>query len=90
MQPEDVLHRVNNQLEIIASAAHLLQLRHPDSKIEEQCNQIRSAVFNMAATLKTHFDPHFALTTANEDGDDLPRLLHRSRLPKTTGGLKID
>jgi nitrogen-specific signal transduction histidine kinase len=53
--PKDLLHEVNNQLEIIVGAAELLSRQSSDSSMKSYCEQIQSAVFRASKLLKTHF-----------------------------------
>jgi nitrogen-specific signal transduction histidine kinase len=53
--PKELLHEVNNQLEIIVGAAELLSRQSSDPSIKSYCEQIQSAVFRASKLLKTHF-----------------------------------
>ena len=53
--PEELLHDVNNQLEIVVGAAELLSRQYSDPSTKECCAQIQSAVFRTSKLLKTHF-----------------------------------
>jgi hypothetical protein len=56
MRPEDVLHHINNQLEIVVSAAQLLTRTSDREMTKECCAQIHSAAFTASAVLKRYFD----------------------------------
>jgi hypothetical protein len=51
MRHKDLLHTVNNQLEIITSAAEILKLRNSDGITQDLCSKIQSAVVNTSAAL---------------------------------------
>lgn len=51
MRHKDLLHTVNNQLEIITSAAELLNLRNSDRITQDLCSKIQSAVLNTSTAL---------------------------------------
>jgi hypothetical protein len=55
MRHKDVLHTVNNQLEIITSAAELLSFGGPDASTRDLCTKIQSAVQATTAALSPHF-----------------------------------
>jgi light-regulated signal transduction histidine kinase (bacteriophytochrome) len=52
---KELLHEVNNQLEIVVSAAELLSRQHSDPEISEFCAQIQTAAFKTSKILKTYF-----------------------------------
>jgi hypothetical protein len=51
MRDKDLLHTVNNQLEIIMSSAEILNLRNSDGITQDLCSTIQSAVLNTSAAL---------------------------------------
>jgi hypothetical protein len=53
--PKELLHEVDNQLEIVIGAAELLSRQSSDPSTKECCSQIQSAVFRTSKLLKTHF-----------------------------------
>jgi nitrogen-specific signal transduction histidine kinase len=53
--PKELLHEVNNQLEIVIGAAELLSRQYSDPSTKECCSQIQSAVFRTSKLLKMHF-----------------------------------
>ena len=55
MRHKDLLHTVNNQLEIITSAAAILDLRSSDGITQDLCLKIQSAVVNTSAALTAYF-----------------------------------
>ena len=55
MGPEDLLHEVNNQFEIVTSAAALLNLRNTDPHLKELASTVQTAIFNVSAILNAHF-----------------------------------
>ena len=55
MRHKDLLHTVNNQFEIITSAAQLLNLRSTDPSTKNLCSQICSAALNTSAILTPYF-----------------------------------
>jgi len=55
MRHRDLLHTVNNQLEIITSAAELLSLRDDEAVTTDLCSKIHEAVINASAALNAHF-----------------------------------
>jgi nitrogen-specific signal transduction histidine kinase len=52
---KELLHEVNNQLEIVMFAAELLSQHCLDPSTKERCEQIQSAVFRTSNLLKTYF-----------------------------------
>lgn len=52
---KELLHEVNNQLEIVVGAAELLSRQSSDPSTKECCEQIQSAVFRTSKLLKTYF-----------------------------------
>jgi nitrogen-specific signal transduction histidine kinase len=54
--PKDLLHEVNNQLEIVVDAAELLSQQSSDTSVRNYCEQIQSAVFRTSKLLKMHFN----------------------------------
>jgi nitrogen-specific signal transduction histidine kinase len=54
--PKDLLHEVNNQLEIVVGAAELVSQKSSDTSVRNYCEQIQSAVFRMSKLLKMHFN----------------------------------
>ena len=79
MQPKDLLHSVNNQLEIIVSAAHLLT-GPPDRQVtQDYRNQIIAAAFKVSNVLTNYCGSNLA--------DDSGRL---QRSPKTAGPIIYD
>ena len=73
MQPKDLLHSVNNQLEIIVSAAHLLKTASDPKLAREYSDLIVAAAFRVSALLGVHFD-------ISKTGDS-----RRLQLPCTVG-----
>ena len=63
MRHKDLLHSVNNQLEIITSAAELFILRGADDTTRDLCSKIRLAALNTSAALS----PHFRLLISDEE-----------------------
>jgi nitrogen-specific signal transduction histidine kinase len=53
--PKELLHEINNQLEIVIGAAELLSRQSSDPSTKECCSQIQSAVFRTSKLLKMHF-----------------------------------
>jgi hypothetical protein len=51
MRHKDLLHTVNNQLEVITSAAEVLNLRSHDASTQDLCAMILSAALNTSAAL---------------------------------------
>ena len=51
MRDTDLLHTVNNQLEIIMSSAEILNLRNSDDITQDLCSKIQSAVLNTSTAL---------------------------------------
>jgi nitrogen-specific signal transduction histidine kinase len=78
--PKELLHEVNNQLEIVVGAAELLSRQSSDPSTKECCAQIHSAVFRTAKLLKTHFKGATSFQPApnavNESGS--PAVLDRA------------
>jgi nitrogen-specific signal transduction histidine kinase len=54
--PKELLHEVNNQLEIAVGAAELLSQQYSDPSTKERCAQIQSAVLRTSKLLKTYFN----------------------------------
>jgi nitrogen-specific signal transduction histidine kinase len=54
--PKDLLHEVNDQLEIVVGAAELLSQKSSDPSVTNYCEQIQSAVFRTSKLLKMHFN----------------------------------
>lgn len=69
MGPKDLLHHINNQLEIIVSAAALVNLRSTDLQTGERCAEIRSAVFRASALLNAYFKEPIPNATAGNRHD---------------------
>jgi nitrogen-specific signal transduction histidine kinase len=77
--PKELLHEVNNQLEIVIGAAELLSRQYSDPSTNECCAQIQSAVFRTSKLLKTHFKGTSfqpAQNAVNESGS--PAVLDRA------------
>jgi hypothetical protein len=60
MRHKDLLHTVNNQLEIITSAAEILNLRNSDGITQDLCSKIHSAVVNTSAALTPYIGERIA------------------------------
>jgi hypothetical protein len=54
MRHKDLLHTVNNQLEIITSAAELVSLRDADPITQDLCSKIHAAVLDASTALSAH------------------------------------
>jgi nitrogen-specific signal transduction histidine kinase len=54
--PKDLLHEVNNPLEIVVGAAELLSQKSFDTSVTNYCEQIQSAVFRTSKLLEMHFN----------------------------------
>ena len=78
--PKELLHEVDNQLEIVIGAAELLSRQSSDPSTKECCSQIQSAVFRTSKLLKTHFKGATSFQPApnavNESGS--PAVLDRA------------
>lgn len=55
MNAEDVLHDVNNQLEIVIGAARIISSQSEDKGSKERCFLIESAVYQISASLNSYF-----------------------------------
>jgi hypothetical protein len=64
--PKDLLHEVNNQLEIVVGAAKLLSQQSSDTFVRNYCEQIQSAVFTTSNFLKTHFKQPISIQPARD------------------------
>jgi light-regulated signal transduction histidine kinase (bacteriophytochrome) len=53
--PKELLHEVNNQLEIVMAAAELLSLQYSESATKECCAQTQSSIVRTSKIPKTHF-----------------------------------
>jgi hypothetical protein len=53
--PKELLHEVNNQLEIVMIAAELLSRQCPHPSTKESFTQIQTAIFRTSKILKTYF-----------------------------------
>lgn len=62
--PKELLHEVNNQLEIVVDAAELLSRQSSDPSTKKCCEQIQSAVFKTSKLLKTHFQEAMSIQPA--------------------------
>lgn len=55
MNAEDVLHDVNNQLEIVIGAARTIDRQTEHIRSKECCSLIESAVYKISACLNSYF-----------------------------------
>lgn len=55
MLPDDFVHTVNNQLEIVLGKAELLELTAPDQPTKESCAQIKAAASRVAILMNAFF-----------------------------------
>lgn len=55
MNAEDVLHDVNNQLEIIIGSAKTMSRQSEDVRSKEGCALIESAAYKISARLNSYF-----------------------------------
>jgi nitrogen-specific signal transduction histidine kinase len=78
--PKELLHEVNNQLEIVIGAAELLSRQYSDPSTKECCSQIQSAVFRTSKLLKMHFMEAISIQPAPNvvKESDSPAVLDRA------------
>jgi nitrogen-specific signal transduction histidine kinase len=76
---KELLHEVNNQLEIIVGAADLLSRQSSDPSTKECCAQIQSAVFRTSKLLKAYFKGATPIQPAPDavNGANLPVVADR-------------
>lgn len=60
MSAKNVLHDVNNQLEIIIGAAKTIGSQTEEVNLRERCALIESAVYKISASLNAYFKPLIA------------------------------
>jgi 2-keto-4-pentenoate hydratase len=53
--PRELLHEINNQVEIVMFAAEVLGRQCSDPSSKECCAQIQTAIFRTSKILKTYF-----------------------------------
>ena len=80
MRHQDLLHTVNNQLEIITSAADLLNQRNSDGTTQDLCSKIQSAVLNTSAALASYIRERISEEQSVEqrDGSSNPAAAKRA------------
>jgi two-component sensor histidine kinase len=86
MRHKDLLHTVNNQLEIITSAAELLNLRSSDRITQDLCSKIQSAVLNTPTALAHYIRGRMSEEQSIEerDGSSNPAAAKRAILLSPT------
>lgn len=79
VQSKELLHRVNNQLEIVMCAAELLSRQRSDPSTKECCEQIQSAVLRTSKLLKAYFNGGTPIQPAPDavSGANLPVIADR-------------
>ena len=78
--PKELLHEVNNHLEIVVSASELLSLKYSDPSTKECCAQIQSAVLRTSKLLKMYFNGATSIQPAPSAvaGADTPVVINRA------------
>jgi hypothetical protein len=86
MRHKDLLHTVNNQLEIIMSAAEILKLKNSDGITQDLCSKIQSAVANASAALTPYIRERMSEEQSVEqrDGSSNPAAAMRAILLSPT------
>ena len=69
MRDKDLLHTVNNQLEIIMNPAEILNLRDSDGITQDVCSKIQSAVVNTSVALTPYISERISEEQSIEQRD---------------------
>jgi nitrogen-specific signal transduction histidine kinase len=78
--PKDLLHEVNNQLEIVVGAAELVSQKSSDTSVRNYCEQIQSAVLRTSKLLKMHFNQPITVQPGRDavNKPNLPAVVDRA------------